>query len=47
MAESTFGRLAVGDWKLVSQLRAGRELRRRTAERVREFIASHDFAQAA
>ncbi|MES2782989.1 MAG: hypothetical protein V4657_09350 [Pseudomonadota bacterium] len=40
MAESTFGRKAVGDWKLVSQLREGRELRRNTLARISAFMDS-------
>jgi hypothetical protein len=39
MAESTFGRLAVNDGKLVGRLRLGGRLRAGTAERVRDFIA--------
>jgi hypothetical protein len=49
MAESTFGRKVVGDWRLLSDLRKGRELRSRTVARVREFMATSDSqaAQAA
>jgi SAM-dependent methyltransferase len=39
MAESTFGRLAVNDGKLVGRLRLGGRVRADTAERVRAFIA--------
>jgi hypothetical protein len=39
MAESTFGRLAVNDGKLVSRLRLGGRVRTDTVERVRAFIA--------
>lgn len=39
MAESQFGILALNDKNLVPQLRAGRDVRMSTAERVREFIA--------
>lgn len=39
MAPSRFGRLAVGDPRLVHDLRRGRELRARTAARVQAFIA--------
>jgi hypothetical protein len=39
MAESTFGRLAVNDGKLVSRLRLGGRVTTDTAERVRAFIA--------
>src|SRR6516164_1689604 len=38
MAESTFGRLAVNDGKLVSRLRLGGRITTETAERVRNFI---------
>jgi SAM-dependent methyltransferase len=39
MAESTFGRLAVNDGKLVSRLRLGGRLTAQTRERVRAFMA--------
>jgi hypothetical protein len=39
MAESTFGRLAVNDGKLVSRLRLGGRLTTETEDRVRAFIA--------
>jgi SAM-dependent methyltransferase len=39
MAESTFGRLAVNDGKLVSRLRLGGRVTTETADRVRAFIA--------
>ena len=38
MAESTFGRLAVNDGKLVSRLRFGGRVRGKTVERVRSFM---------
>jgi hypothetical protein len=38
MAESTFGRLAVNDGKLVSRLRFGGRVRGKTVERVRAFM---------
>src|SRR5258708_26352296 len=38
MAESTFGRRAVNDGKLVSRLRFGGRITTETAERVRSFI---------
>lgn len=41
MAESTFGRKTVSDWRLVSQLREGRELRSRTLARIRAFMESY------
>ena len=40
MAESTFGRLAVNDGKLVRRLRAGSNMTLTTVEKVRGFIAS-------
>src|SRR5690348_7823070 len=41
MAESTFGRLAVNDGKLVSRLRFGGRVTTETVERVRRFIERH------
>jgi hypothetical protein len=46
MAESTFGRQAVGDWKFVKQLRGdGRHSPRRlwpeTEQKVRHFMATY------
>src|SRR5205807_1157729 len=38
MAESTFGRLAVNDGKLVSRLRFGGRVRGKTVDRVRAFM---------
>src|ERR1700755_3488714 len=38
MAESTFGRLAVNDGKLVSRLRLGGRITTKTADRVPAFI---------
>jgi hypothetical protein len=35
---STFGRLAVGDPRLVADLKSGRRPRRRTEERLRGFM---------
>jgi hypothetical protein len=35
---STFGRMVVGDPRLVQDLRAGRKPRRRIQERVREYL---------
>ena len=40
MAESTFGRLAVNDGKLVSRLRLGGRVTTDTVERVHAFIAA-------
>ena len=41
MADSTFGRLAANDWKLISQLREGRWLRPPTEAKVRAFMAEY------
>jgi hypothetical protein len=41
MAESTFGRRAVNDGKLVNRLRTGGRVTTDTVERVRSFITSH------
>lgn len=46
MAESTFGRLAVGDWKLIRELRGqGRSRPRRvwsdTEEKIRLFMKNY------
>jgi hypothetical protein len=47
MAESTFGRLAVNDGKLVSRLRFGGRVRGKTVERVRAFMTRRDDDPAA
>lgn len=44
MAESTFGRLAVNDGKLVSRLRLGGRVTTETVDRVRGFMDSHPAA---
>src|SRR5512136_248749 len=41
MAESTFGRRAVNDGKLVSRLRIGGRVTMETVERVRTFMTDH------
>lgn len=41
LSESAFGRLAVNDWKLLRQLRAGRRLWPDTEARVRSFMADY------
>src|SRR5207244_11882350 len=41
MAESTFGRRAVNDGKLVSRLRIGGRVTMETVERVRTFMSEH------
>jgi hypothetical protein len=52
MAESTFGREALGDWRLIAELRGeGRAKPRRlwpeTEAKVRDFMASYEIAKAA
>ena len=42
MAESTFGRHTVKDWRLIRDLRNGRELRNRTLTRIHKFMADRD-----
>lgn len=41
MSESRFGRLAAGDPALVRTLRAGRELREATRQRVESFMEEY------
>jgi hypothetical protein len=41
MTESTFGRLAVNDGKLVSRLRSGGGLTLETAEKIQAFIRDY------
>lgn len=40
LKKSQFGRLAVGDGSLVTDLKSGRELRGATIAKVRKFISS-------
>jgi SAM-dependent methyltransferase len=47
MAESTFGRLAVNDGKLVARLRDGKSVTLNTLERLRDFMKSNDEAAGA
>jgi SAM-dependent methyltransferase len=47
MAESTFGRLAVNDGKLVSRLRFGGRVTVETVERVRGFMTRHKASEGA
>ncbi|WP_016744354.1 hypothetical protein [Rhizorhabdus wittichii] len=52
IAESTFGREALGDWRLIPELRGdgGRRKRRlwpETEAKVREFMATYRAKQAA
>lgn len=42
MTESTFGRLAVNDGKLVTRLRIGKDVTFGTAEKVRSFMEGYD-----
>jgi SAM-dependent methyltransferase len=46
IAESTFGRLAVNDGKLVNRMRLGGRVTTETADRVRAFIAGQDAVGA-
>lgn len=41
IAESTFGRDAANDWKLVKGLRAGRRLWPETEAKIRHFMATY------
>lgn len=45
IAETRFGRDAVKDTTLIRDLKAGREPRRRTVERVRHFMATYGARQ--
>src|SRR5215831_13967894 len=45
MSESTFGRRAVNDGKLVSRLRLGRTITANTADRVHSFMTDNDAGQ--
>jgi hypothetical protein len=38
--ESTFGRMAINDWKLVRSLRAGRRVWPETEQKVRQYMAA-------
>lgn len=42
IAETTFGRLAVNDGKLIGRLRAGRVVREKTRQRIVRFIEEHE-----
>jgi hypothetical protein len=44
MAETTFGRLAVNDGKLVGRLRSGRNMTLATIERTRRFLRDQAVA---
>lgn len=41
LPETTFGRRAIGDANLIANLRDGRELRRATTQRVRDFMVAY------
>jgi hypothetical protein len=47
MAETRFGELAMGDKPFVKQLREGRNVQMRTAEKVRRFMAAYEADIAA
>src|SRR5690348_1416037 len=47
LAESTFGRLAGNDGKLIARLREGGRITPRTLERVRAYVATHPVEQVA
>lgn len=47
IAETTFGRLAVNDGKLVRRLRAGDNVTVSTIERVRAFLEAQEYRAAA
>jgi hypothetical protein len=47
MAETRFGELAMGDKPFVKQLREGRNVQMRTADKVRAFMAEYETAKAA
>jgi hypothetical protein len=47
LAETTFGRLAVNDGKLVARLRDGGRITGRTLERIRAYISEHPAANGA
>jgi hypothetical protein len=47
LAESTFGRLAVNDGKLIARLREGGRITPRTLERVQAYVAGHPADQVA
>lgn len=46
IAETTFGRLALNDGKLVANLRAGRDIRLTTLNRLRRFLARETGEEA-
>jgi predicted AAA+ superfamily ATPase len=46
MAETTFGRLAANDGKLVARLRAGSGVTTRTVEKIRSYLRAHNGSPA-
>ncbi|WP_066723499.1 hypothetical protein [Sphingomonas pituitosa] len=46
MADSALGRGAVNDWRLVSQLRAGRRVWPETEQKVRRFMEQYEAPEA-
>lgn len=42
MPQSTFGRKAIGDPRLLNDMRNGRELRTKTQQRIRDFMEAHN-----
>ena len=47
MSSTRFGREAVGDPNLVSQLKNGRELRAATEQRIVDYLDHHESGEAA
>ena len=47
MKPCTFGRLAVKDHHIVTNIRNGREPRRSTEQRIRQFMKSYDAEKVA
>ena len=47
MSHYRFGLAALNDKHFVSDLRAGRDIRASTSERVRTFMAAHELERAA
>lgn len=41
MTESTFGRKAAKDWKLIKELRSGRRLWPETEQKLRDFMVTY------
>lgn len=41
ISSSAFGKLAVGDWKIVTQIKGGRDLRLSTVHKIKEFMATY------